>query len=37
MVFTFHLKNTLFNGAFPVKEKILCRTNGIVLFQEHTQ
>lgn len=33
--FTFDLKNTLFNGAFPVKEKILSKTNGIVLFQEH--
>lgn len=33
--FTFDLKNTLFNGAFPVKEKNLSKTNGIVLFQEH--
>lgn len=33
--FTFDFKNTLFNGAFPVKEKILSETNGIVLFQEH--
>lgn len=36
-VFTIDLKNTLLNGFFPVNEKILCRTNGIVLFQEHTK
>lgn len=34
-VFTFELKNTLLISVFPVNEKILCRTNGIVLFQEH--